>query len=193
MTLEGKKVGVAFTGASECFRKTFIEIKKISTINHITLIPIMSFNCYKLNTKYGKAKELIKEIENITENKVIHTIQEAEKINYGLGLDILMIAPCTGNTISKLSYDIIDTPVTVTAKFHLRNDKPIVLGISSNNGLSDNAENIGRLLNRKNYYFIPFRQTNPITKPYSIMYETKYIKKTIEYALNKKQIQPIIL
>lgn len=193
MTLKGKRVGIALTGAYECFKETFKEIEKLSRINNITLIPIMSFNTYNLNTRYGIAKEHIKKIEIITKNKVIHTIQEAEKINKDYGLDILIITPCTGNTISKLSYNIIDTPVTVAAKFHLRNDKPIVIGISSNDALSDNAENIGRLLNRKNYYFVPFRQINPITKPYSIMYEPLYIKKTVEYALNKKQIQPIIL
>ena len=193
MTLEGKRIGIAFTGAYECFEKTLKEIKKLSKINNITLIPIMSFNSYKLNTKYGSAKEYIKKLENITKNKVIHTIVDAEKIHKKYLLDILIIAPCTGNTISKLSHDITDTPVTVAAKFHLRNNKPIVIAISSNNGLSDNAENIGKLLNRKNYYFVPFRQTNPITKPYSLMSETSFIKITLEEALKRKQIQPIIL
>ena len=170
-----------------------MKFEKISKINNIKLIPIMSFNSYKLNTKYGKAKEHVAHLENITKNKVIHTIKEAENISKKIELDIFIIAPCTGNTISKLSHDIADTPVTVIAKFHLRNNKPIVIALSSYNGLSDNAENIGRLLNRKNYYFVPFRQVNPITKPYSLMYENALIKETLEKALDNKQIQPIIL
>ena len=98
-----------------------------------------------------------------------------------------------GNTIAKLANDIIDTPVTMAAKSHLRNQKPIVIGISTNNALSGSAENIGKLLNRKNYYFIPFKQDNPITKPRSIVFDFDYTIKTIEHALDRKQIEPIIL
>lgn len=98
-----------------------------------------------------------------------------------------------GNTISKLACDIIDTPALMAVKSHLRNDKPIVIAISTNNGLSSNAENIGKLLDRNNYYFVPFRQDNPITKPRSIVFDPEYIIKTIEYALNKEQISPILL
>lgn len=98
-----------------------------------------------------------------------------------------------GNTISKLACDIIDTPALMAVKSHLRNDKPIIIAISTNNGLSSNAENIGKLLNRNNYYFVPFRQDNPITKPRSIVFDPEYIIKTIKYALNKEQISPILL
>ena len=98
-----------------------------------------------------------------------------------------------GNTISKLAYDIIDTPATMDAKSHLRNGFPLVIAPSTNNGLGANAENIGKLLNRRNYYFVPFRQDNPITKPRSIVFDSTYIIKTIEYALDGEQIQPIIL
>ncbi len=98
-----------------------------------------------------------------------------------------------GNTIAKLANDIIDTPVTMAAKSHLRNNNPIVIGISTNNALSGSAENIGKLLNRKNYYFIPFKQDNPITKPRSIVFDFEYTIKTIEHALDRKQIEPIIL
>ena len=98
-----------------------------------------------------------------------------------------------GNTLSKLAYDIIDTPATMAAKSHLRNGFPLVIAPSTNNGLSGNAENIGKLLNRTNYYFVPFRQDNPITKPRSIVFDETYIIKTIEYALEGKQISPILL
>ena len=105
----------------------------------------------------------------------------------------MVIAPATGNTMAKLANDIIDTPATMAAKSHLRNDNPLILAISTNNGLSGNAENIGKLLNRNNYYFVPFRQDNPITKPRSLVFDPNYIIKTIEFALKREQIQPILL
>ena len=98
-----------------------------------------------------------------------------------------------GNTISKLANDIIDTPVTMAAKSHLRNERPVVIAISTNNALSGNAENIGKLLNRKHYYFVPMKQDNPITKPRSIVFDESYIIKTLEYALEQEQLQPIFL
>ena len=153
----------------------------------------MSFNSYNLDTKFGKAKDFIKEIEQITQNKIINTIIGAEPIGPKKMFDILIVAPCSGNTVSKLANDIIDTPVTMAVKSHLRNNKPVVIGISTNNGLSGNAENIGKLLNRKNYYFVPFRQDNPITKPNSLVFDPGYIIKTLEYALEKEQIEPILL
>lgn len=107
--------------------------------------------------------------------------------------DIMIIAPCSGNTMAKLACDIIDTPAVMAAKSHLRNDLPLVIAPSTNNGLSGNAENIGKLLNRRNYYFVPFKQDNPITKPRSIVFDSEYIIKTIEYALDGEQINPILL
>ena len=107
--------------------------------------------------------------------------------------DILIVAPCSGNTIAKLSNDIIDTPVTMAVKSHLRNSRPVVIAISTNNALSGAAENIGRLLNRKNYYFVPVRQDNPITKPNSLVFDPKLIKSTLEEALDRNQIQPFFL
>ena len=157
------------------------------------VIPIMSFNAYNTDTKFGKAKDFINDIEQITSKKIINTIVDAEPIGPKKMTDIMVIAPCSGNTISKLANDIIDTPVTMAAKSHLRNNNPIVIAPSTNNALSGNAENIGRLLNRKNYYFVPFRQDNPITKPRSLVFDPEYIIKTIQYSINKEQIQPIIL
>lgn len=107
--------------------------------------------------------------------------------------DIMIIAPCTGNTIAKLANAITDTPVAMAAKSHLRNNSPLVIAISTNDALSGSASNIGTLLNRNNYFFVPFRQDNPITKPRSLVFDPEYIVKTLEYALDKEQIQPIIL
>lgn len=157
------------------------------------ILPIMSDNAYKLDTKFGKAIDFIDEIEEITSKKIIHSIQDAEPIGPKRLTDIMIIAPCSGNTMAKLACDIIDTPAMMAAKSHLRNGLPLVIAPSTNNGLSGNAENIGKLLNRRNYYFVPFRQDNPITKPRSIVFDSEYIIPTIELALQNKQISPILL
>lgn len=107
--------------------------------------------------------------------------------------DIMIIAPCSGNTIAKLANGITDTPVLMAAKSHLRNENSIVIAISTNDGLSGSGENIGKLLNRNHYFFVPFRQDNPITKPRSLVFDPTYITKTLEHALDKEQIQPILL
>ncbi len=193
MNLEEKKIGFAFTGSFCTFKRTIEEIKKLKKINNIDIFPIMSFNSYNLDTKFGNAKDFINQLEELTNNKVIHTIQDAEPIGPKKMFDILIIAPCSGNTIAKLANDIINTPVTMAVKSHLRNNRPVVIAISTNNGLSGAAENIGKLLNRKNYYFVPFRQDNPITKPHSIVFDPTYIQKTLEFALDNEQIQPILL
>ena len=145
MNLEGKEIGFAFTGSFCTFRKTIDELKKIKKIKDVQIIPIMSFNSYNLDSKFGKAEDFIKEIEEITENKIIHTIQDAEPIGPKKMFDILIVAPCSGNTIARLSNDIIDTPVTMAVKSHLRNESPVVIAISTNNALSGSAENIRKI------------------------------------------------
>lgn len=192
MELKDKKIGFTLTGSFCTFQKVIPKIKEIKKLG-ADIIPIMSFNSYNLDTKFGKAKDFIDEIEKITKKKIIHTIQDAEPIGPKKMTDIMIIAPCSGNTMAKLAYDIIDTPATMAAKSHLRNNRPLVIAPSTNNGLSGNAENIGKLLNRKNYYFVPFRQDNPITKPRSIVFDVEYIIKTIEYALDREQISPILI
>lgn len=192
MSFEGVKIGFVFTGSFCTFSKVIPKMKLLVK-SGAKIIPIMSFNSYNLDTKFGKAKDFIEKIENITGNSIIHSITDAEPIGPKNMTDIMIIAPCSGNTMAKLSYDIIDTPATMAAKSHLRNNRPLVIAPSTNNGLSGNAENIGRLLNRKNYYFVPFRQDNPITKPRSIVFDEEYIIKTLEYALNNEQIRPILI
>jgi len=152
----------------------------------------MSENSYNMDTKFGKSQDFIDEIETITNEKIIHLIQDAEPIGPKSLTDILIIAPCSGNTIAKLANGITDTPATMATKSHLRNNNPVVIAVSTNDGLSGNAENIGKLLNRNNYYFVPFRQDNPITKPRSLVFDPEYIVKTLEYALDREQIQPIL-
>ena len=192
MELKNVNIGFAMTGSFCTFSKTIPIMKKMVSLG-ANVIPIMSFNAYNFNTRFGDSKDFIKQIENITHNKIIHTIQEAEPIGPKKMTDIIVIAPATGNTIAKLSNNITDTPVLMATKSHLRNNKPVVIGVSTNDALSGSAENIGRLLNRKNYYFVPFKQDNPITKPRSIVYEFDFLIKTVEYALDNEQLEPIIL
>lgn len=186
------KIGFALTGSFCTFSKVIPKIKELVD-EGAEVLPIMSFNAYNLDTKFGKAKDFIAQIEEITGNEIIHTIQGAEPIGPKKLTDIMIIAPATGNTIAKLANGITDTPVTMAAKSHLRNENPLIIAISTNDALSGSAKNIGTLLNKKNFYFVPFSQDNPITKPRSIVFDENYIVKTIEYALNGEQIEPIIL
>lgn len=192
MDFQGIKIGFVLTGSFCTFRKVIPKIKDLKE-KKAKILPIMSYNAYNLDTKFGKAENFILEIENITGNKIIHSIQGAEPIGPKNLTDIMIIAPCSGNTMAKLACDIIDTPATMAAKSHLRNNRPLVIAPSTNNGLSGNAENIGKLLNRKNYFFVPFKQDNPITKPRSIVFDADYIEKTLQYALEGQQISPILL
>lgn len=193
MKLEGKKVGFAFTGSFCTFKAVIEELKKIKN-EKADILPIMSYNSYNLDTKFGKAQKYIDQVKDITEKEeIIHTIQDAEPIGPKKLTDVMVIAPCSGNTIAKLANGITDTPVLMAAKSHLRNNNPVVLAISTNDGLSGSAENIGKLLNRNNYFFVPFKQDNPITKPRSLVADFKYLIPTIELALDGEQIEPILL
>ena len=192
MEVKNKKIGFVLTGSFCTFRKTIEKMKELKKLE-ADIIPIMSYNSYLLDTKFWKEEEFIKEIEEITGKKIIHTIQDAEPIGPKHLTDIMLVAPASGNTMAKLASDIIDTPAVMAVKSHLRNNLPVVIAPSTNNGLSAAAINIGKLLNRKNYYFVPFKQDNPITKPRSVVFDAEYIIKTIEYALEGEQIEPILL
>ena len=192
MEVKNKKIGFVLTGSFCTFSKTIPQMKKLKKLG-AELLPIMSFNSYELDTKFGKAEEFIKEIENICEKNIIHTIQGAEPIGPSHLTDIMIVAPASGNTMSKLACDIIDTPATMAVKSHLRNNLPVVIAPSTNNGLGANMTSIAALINRRNYYFVPFKQDNPLTKPRSIVFYSEYIIKTIELALDGEQIEPILL
>ena len=193
MKLKDKKIGFCMTGSFCTFDKILLEMKKIAD-EGADIIPIMSNNSYHMDTRFGKAKDFINKIKEITKkDKIIHTIQDAEPIGPKKLTDIMLIAPCSGNTIAKLANGITDTVVTMAIKSHLRNSSPVVIAISTNDGLSGSAENIGKLLNRNNYFFVPFRQDNPITKPRSLVFAPNLIIDTLEYALDKEQIEPILV
>ena len=192
MEVKSKKIGFVLTGSFCTLKKTIPQMKKLKNCG-ADIIPIMSFNSYNLDTKFGKANDFIKEIEEISEKEIIHTIQDAEPIGPKHLTDIMIVAPASGNTMSKLACDIIDTPATMAVKSHLRNNLPVVIAPSTNNGLGANMVSIAKLINRKNYYFVPFRQDNPLTKPRSVVFDPEYILKTIEFALDGEQIEPILI
>ena len=157
------------------------------------IIPIMSTISYETDTRFGTAEDFRARLEAACGQPVIHTIAQAEPIGPKKLLDVLVIAPCTGNTLAKLANGIADTPVTLAAKAHLRNERPVVLAVSTNDALAGNAANIGVLLNRKHYYFVPFRQDSPQKKPRSMVADFSKLTDTVCHALQGEQIQPILL
>lgn len=192
MELKDKKIGFVFTGSFCTFNKTIEELKKMVKLN-AKIIPIMSEHSYTMDTKFGSAEEFKKQIEEITGQKILHTIQDVEPLGPKDMLDIIVVAPASGNTMAKLANDIIDGTAPMAVKSHLRREKPVVIAISTNNGLSGAAVNIGKLLNMRHYYFVPFGQDNPITKPRSLVFKPEMLIKTIESALDGEQIEPIII
>ena len=184
MSLEGKHIGVAFTG-SFCTYEKLVE-------QGATVQTIFSNASQSLDSRFGNASDFVKKAEEITGIKPMLTIPQAEPIGPGGLLDILVIFPCTGNTIAKLANGITDTPVLMAAKAHLRNNKPLLISISTNDALGINMKNIGMLLNSKNIYFIPFGQDNPAKKPNSMIAHTQLLIPSLEAALSGRQYQPVI-
>ena len=185
------KIGFALCGSFCTMDPAFSMMEALAQLHDVT--PIFSTAVYETDTRFGKAIDHIHQAEQICGNSVIHTIAQAEPIGPKKLLDALVIAPCTGNTLAKLSHGIADTPVTMAAKSHLRNGRPVIVAVSTNDGLAGAAENIGRLLARKNYYFVPFGQDDPKNKPTSLVADFEKIPATLELALQGKQIQPLLL
>lgn len=190
--MENIRAGFAITGSFCTFSEVFPQIKKLVD-SGIEVTPLMSDNAYKTDTRFGKAADFVKELEDITSNKVIHTIYGAEPIGPKKLFDIMIVAPCTGNTLAKITSGIADTAVTLGVKSHLRNQRPLLIGISTNDALSAAAKNIGHLHNRKHVYFIPYTQDDSENKPNSIVADFTKIPKAIKAALSGKQIQPLLL
>lgn len=192
MNVAGKKIGVAMTGSFCTFQKVFIELEKLKEAG-AELYPIFSDASQTINSRFGTPEIYIEKIEEIAGREPIFSIEGAEPIGPSGYLDILTILPCTGNTAAKLANGITDTPVLMAAKAHLRNNKPLVISISTNDGLGMNMKNIGLLLNSKNIYFVPFGQDDCVKKPNSLVAHTKLLVPTLEAALENKQYQPILL
>lgn len=185
-------VGFAITGSFCTFSKIKEEIKKLAD-EGLNVVPIFSYNAMSIDSRFGNAKRFVEEIEEITGNKAIKSIEGAEPVGPKKLFDVLVIAPCTGNTMAKLCNGITDTPVLMAAKSHMRNSRPVVISISTNDALGANFKNIGMLLNMKNIYFVPFGQDDCVKKPNSMIAHVELIEETIEAALRGKQLQPLIM
>ena len=199
------KIGFAFCG-SFCNHPELLKLYEDIAREH-EIVPILSENAAKYSTRFGTAEDFVTRVEALAGRKAVRNIVEAEPLGpQGIALlgkvgapvpqgamEVLVIAPCTGNTLAKLAHGITDGAVTMAAKGHLRNGKPVVLAIATNDGLSASAPNIAVLLNRKNYYFVPFGQDNAEAKPTSLIADFRKIIPTAEAALEGRQIQPILL
>ena len=190
--MKPQRVGFALCG-SFCTHKVVLKELENLCREYETVLPIVSQACQTTDTRFGKAEDFLAQVERLTGHTAMRSIAEAEPIGPKKLLDVLVIAPCTGNTLAKLAAGVTDTPVTMAAKAHLRNDRPVVVAVATNDGLSAAARNIGELLVRKNYFFVPFGQDDPEKKPCSLMADFTRIGETVEAALEGRQIQPVLL
>lgn len=184
-------IGFAMCGSFCTFSKVF-PVMEVLAENH-KVFPILSTASSTIDSRFGKAEAFIALAERLCNRSVIRSIADAEPIGPKKLLDALVIAPCTGNTLAKLAHGIADGPVTMAAKSHLRNGRPVIIALSTNDALGAAAENIGKLLARKNYYFVPYRQDDPENKPTSMVADFSLIPQTVEAALEGRQLQPILL
>lgn len=187
-----ERVGFALCGSFCTHRQVLEELEKLCGA-YETVLPIVSEACRTTDTRFGTAEAFLSAVERLTGHRPISSVRDAEPIGPRKLLDVLVIAPCTGNTLGKLASGITDTAVTMAAKAHLRNSRPVVVAMASNDGLSGAARNIGELLGRKNYYFVPFGQDDPEKKPSSLVADFSRIGETIQAALEGRQIQPVLL
>lgn len=184
-------IGFAMCGSFCTYSKVFPVMELLSRDYQVT--PIFSEASYTIDSRFGTAREHIDLAREICGVEPLHTIAQVEPIGPKKLLDVLVIAPCTGNTLAKLAHSIADTPVTMAAKSHLRNARPVLVAVSTNDGLAGAAENIGKLLSRKHYYFVPFGQDDSIGKPTSLVADFTKLPQTLEEALEGRQIQPVLV
>ena len=184
-------IGFALCGSFCTYEQVFPAMEALA--QKYTVIPIFSYSSGSVDSRFGTADDHLQRAREICGRSPLQTIEGVEPIGPRKMLDVLIIAPCTGNTISKLAHSIADTPVTMAAKSQLRNGRPVIIAVSTNDALAGAAENIGKLLARKHYYFVPFGQDDPEKKPASMVADFSKIPETLEAALHGEQIQPIIL
>ncbi|SBW08928.1 Dipicolinate synthase subunit B [uncultured Eubacteriales bacterium] len=190
--MEEKTVGFAFCGSYCTFDKAMETLEKVHGL-YGDVYPIVSERSAATDTRFGAAHDFMREMQRICDKRVISTIKDAEPIGPKKLLDVMVICPCTGNTLAKLAAGITDSSVTMAAKAHLRNSKPLIIAVSTNDGLSANAKNLGVLLEKKYVYFVPFRQDDPLKKPASLVSDFTLVPAAIEAALQGRQLQPILL
>ena len=185
-------IGYAFCGSFCTFEQSFQVLKELKK-HYEDILPIMSYNAYSTDTRFGKSEDWIKRIEETCGNKIICTIADAEPLGPKISLDALIVAPCTGNTLAKLANGITDTPVCMAAKAHLRSDRPLILALASNDAMSANLGNLSTLLSRKNVYFVPMLQDDPLNKPHSLVADFSLLPEVLSNALLKKQMRKLFL
>ena len=190
--MENISLGYALCG-SFCTIKDSLEALETLSREDIKIKPIMSQITYTTDTRFGKSEDINKRVEALCKETIIHDVVSAEPIGPKNLLDILAVAPCTGNTLAKIALGVTDTAVTMAVKAHLRNNKPVVLGIATNDALGASAKNLGLLHNTKNIYFVPYRQDDPHSKNNSLVCDFTLIPETIENALKGIQIEPVLL
>ena len=190
--MKKRTLGLAMCGSFCTFSRVLDVLERLKT-QYPNIIPILSEASYTTDTRFGAAADFRTRIEAICGHEILHTIAQTEPIGPKKLLDCLVIAPCTGNTLAKLACGIADGPVTLATKAHLRNERPIVLAVSTNDALAGNAPSIGTLLTRRHYYFVPFRQDSPQKKPRSMVADFSKLTDTVCHALQGEQLQPILL
>lgn len=182
-------IGYAICGSFCTHSVSLNVLKELARKNDV--LPILSFNAYETDTRFGKAETLIKSLREITGHDVVHTIEAAEPLGPKIKLDAMIISPCTGNTLAKLAHGITDTPITMAAKAHMRSSRPLVLALATNDAMSANLSNIGQLLNRKSVYFVPLIQDDPLNKPHSLVADFSLVEDAYLSALDGIQIRPL--
>ena len=190
--MEPLNIGFALCGSFCTFSQAIPQLEALAAEGH-DVYPVMSFNAFSLDTRFGKAADHVARIEAACGRKVIAALTEAEPIGPKKLLDVLVIEPCTGNTLAKLAHGVADTPVTLAAKSHLRNGRPVVIAVSTNDALSGAAKNIGLLQNCKNVFFVPYRQDDCENKPTSVVADFTRTKEAVMYAMKGRQLQPLML
>ena len=184
-------IGFALCGSFCTYERVFQVMEELAQVHRV--IPIFSHSASTLDSRFGKAEDFLARAEGICGTPPLLTVPDVEPIGPKKLLDVLVIAPCTGNTLAKLAHSIADTPVTMAAKSHLRNGRPVLIAVSTNDALSGAAENIGKLLGRKHYYFVPFGQDDPVNKPASMVAHFEKIPHALQAAHEGSQIQPILM
>lgn len=192
MDLAGKRIGFAVTGSFCTYKQVMPVIEELVSIG-ADVVPIVSFNAASIDTRFIKAEDFRKFLKETTKHEILDSLVEVEPIGPKKLLDLVIIAPCTGNTLAKLALGITDTPVVMAAKSHLRNSRPVLIAISTNDALAANAKNLGLLLNTRNVYFVPYRQDDPAGKNTSIVADMSKIIEAASLALEGKQMQPVML
>ena len=185
------RVGYALTGSFCTFAASFDAAERLIKRDY-ELTPIMSLSAYEISTRFGSAQDNRTRLEALTGRSIIHTIEDAEPIGPKRMFDILVVAPCTSNTLAKLALGVNDTPVTMAVKSHVRNQRPVVIAVSTNDALAAAAKNLGALQSRKNYYFVPYRQDDYLLKPFSMVTDFGQLERTVELALSGIQVQPMV-